>query len=183
MKAKIITVFLLMLLMFYGYSALAEEGHEEEAGDHEALDHCDNPTTEVTITGGSGDQIIYDKNEYKVPKATCVELIFINLSPTEHDVSIDEHHGEFEEVHIHLANNTDGHDADGVKSMHILTPDEDTEFNIYCSVVGHQAAGMEAVLIVGEGNPEDESFLPGFEFLGLFLAMSSLVMIYKRKNN
>ncbi|MCE7734388.1 MAG: hypothetical protein GPJ54_05880 [Candidatus Heimdallarchaeota archaeon] len=183
MKAKIFTVFLLMLMMFYGNIAFAEEGHDETVGDHEAVNQCTTPTTEITITGGEGDQIIYDNNEYKVPKDTCVELIFVNVGTIEHDVSIDEVHDSLEEVHIHLANNTDGHDLDGVKSMHIQTPAEDTEFDIYCSVVGHRQAGMIATLIVGEGNSEDESFLPGFGFLGLFLAMSSLVMIYKRKNN
>ncbi|MHA2052255.1 MAG: Heimdall-CTERM domain-containing surface protein [Candidatus Hodarchaeales archaeon] len=169
--------------MFYGNNAFASEGHDDDVDDdHEAIDHCLTPTTEVTITGGEGGQFVYDKKEYKVPKDTCVELLFVNLSIIEHDVSIDEVHDHLEEVHIHLANNTDGHDGDGVKSMHIQTPNEDTEFEIYCSVTGHKAGGMVATLIVGEGNPDD-SFLPGFEFLGLFLAMSSLVIIYKRKNN
>ncbi len=184
MKTKFFTLFLITLLMFFANSALASEGHDDDQdddmGDHMVADHCTTPTEEITITGGANGGVTYDKTEYHVPKNTCVEVIFVNLSPIEHDVSIDEVHGTFEAVHLHLSNNTDGHDGDGIKSMHVQTPNEDTEFEIYCTIAGHKEAGMVATLIVGEGLP---GFLPGFEFLGLFFGMSAMVIIYKRKTN
>lgn len=188
MKTKFFTLFLLTLLMFFANSALASEGHDDDQddgmgdmGEHEAADQCETPTTEITIKGGENGEIAFDKTEYQVPKNACVEVIFINFSPViEHDASIDEIHEILEEVHLHSANNTDGHEGDGAVSMHIQTPNEDTEFEIYCSVEGHKSAGMVATLVVGEGLP---GFLPGFEFLGLLFGMSVMVIIYKKKIN
>ena len=171
----------LMLLMLYANSTLASEGHGDE-NEHEAVDHCETPTEEITINGGTGGAIVYDKNEYHVPKNACIELIFVNEAIIPHDLSIDEIHDELEKVHIHLENNTDGHDSDGKMSMHILTPDQDTEYEIYCSVEGHKEAGMIATLIVGEGLPDDEGFLPGFEFISfIFATIAMSVIIKKRK--
>lgn len=178
MKLKLLTVILLLGLLFYGTTAIANEDHVEEAGEHEAMDHCDTPTTEITIEGGKDNAIAYGEKEYQVPLDTCVEVIFANLAIDEHDISIDEVHDVMGEVHIHLENNTDGHDADGVKSMNIQTPNEDTEFEIYCSVSGHKNAGMVAILVVGSGN----ALLPGFGFYSLFVGLTALVIISKKKN-
>ncbi|MHA2099973.1 MAG: hypothetical protein ACW99A_14945 [Candidatus Kariarchaeaceae archaeon] len=181
MKIKFFTLFLLMLLIFYANTTLASEGHEDEHGDeHEVADHCVTPTEEITITVGENSGLAYDKNEYKVSKNTCVEVTFVNAAIIEHDVSIDEVHEEFETAHIHLANNTDGHDGDGHKTLHIQTPDKDTEYEIYCSVPGHKTGGMVAKLIVGEGNPDDDS-LPGFGLFTAFAVFITLVILQKRQ--
>ena len=193
MKTKFFTLILLMLLVFYANSTLASEGHDDETpsddhgdetmGEHEAADQCETPTYEINIIGGENAQITFDQTKYYVPLDTCVEVIFANLDIIEHDVSIDEIHDSIEKVHLHLSNNTDGHEGDGVISMHMQTPNFDTEYDIYCSVPGHKAAGMTATLIVGEGLPEDESFLPGFGFFALFISMSTLILFYRKKNN
>lgn len=191
MKTKLSTLFLLMLLALFANNALANEGHDDDDGmvgmdgmdDHEAANHCTTPTEEIEIIGGENNQLTFDQSEYYVPRNTCVEVIFVNVAIIEHDVSIDEVHDTFEEVHLHLASNTDGEDGLGVISMHIQTPDVDTEYDIYCSVLGHEAGGMKATLIVGEGISDDSSSLPAFGLLTSIFAMSAVFAVYKRKFN
>ena len=185
MKTKGFTIFLLMLMMFYTNNSLASEGHDDDSmdesmDDHSAVDQCSTPTVEVTITGGENQDLVYDKTEYNVAKNTCVKILFVNVALIEHDVSIDAVEGSLEKVHIHLANNKDGDEADGIKSLHILTPDFDTEFDIYCSVAGHKSAGMVAKLIVGQGNSENNS-LPGFGLFASLFAISTLIATFRLK--
>ncbi len=183
-------IFLTILIISSSNVVIGVDHNDEHAhegiSEHTSSEQCEDSTYDLTVIGGQDEQIRFDSTEYKVPKDTCVKVTFKNFSEsTDHDMNIDEIAGEngIKVTHLHQANSTDGPNGDGTISLNILTPNADTELEIYCSVPGHRQAGMIATIIVGEGNPADESFLPGFEFLGLFIAMISVIFIYKRKHN
>ena len=163
---------------------LANEEHAHEGVSiHTSSEQCDGPTDKLLVVGDSN--IKFDQQIYKVPKATCIEVTFKNTAEDiDHDMNIDEVTGDkgIKITHLHQANNTDGPNGDGTITLNILTPDADTEFEIYCSVPGHREAGMVSTLVVGEGNP-DEKGLPAFELFGALFSISFIVLILKRRIN
>ena len=63
-------------------------------------------------------------------------------------------------------------------------PDEDVTLKFYCSVDGHEEAGMVGKLVVGDGSPEASA--PGFEFLPLILGLMAAFVIgsiLRKKSN
>ncbi len=145
-----------------------------EKGTMRAPDQCNETTLEITITSKDAKSLDYDADEYNLEKNTCYKLTFQNLSPVlEHDFTIDEVEGEdgIEPIVLHATNSSSGLNEDGKVSMNILTPNADTEFYTRCTVEGHEAAGMNAILIIGDGNT---GFLPGFE---VAIALTSIFAI------
>lgn len=143
---------------------------------HAAKEHCDNATEFVTIST-TADTAAFDKAELKVSKNTCVQVKFINLQTSEHDFSIDhDETNSFEEVHIHMANNTAGHMGANFKTFNVSTPDLDITYDFYCSVLGHREAGMEGKFIIGAGTASTPGFemfivLAGFFSIGTIIAL------------
>ncbi|MHA2091510.1 MAG: hypothetical protein ACW98K_11680 [Candidatus Kariarchaeaceae archaeon] len=146
---------------------------------HESVSEDCNATLFLTITADAS-QILFDKDELKAPQSTCVQLKLVNLNPImEHDFTIDKYDGTtLTSIHIHLADNKDGPNGDGIKTLNFTTPAEDKTYYFYCSVTGHEAT-MNGNFIVGEGSSED-SGLPGFEFFLAFTAMLALATILAR---
>ncbi len=147
-----------------------EEHHEEQVG-------CDNPTLTLAV---SSKNTKYNVTEIRVPKDTCVQIIYENKDNYAHDISVAEVPNEFSGFHIHL-------EGIGVANTTFLTPDKDVTYLYYCTVPGHREAGMEGKLIVGEGSAEDTAGVPGFELpmiLGTLLAIGTTsVLIRSRKRS
>lgn len=190
MKFKFLTFIIMISLLLISSSNYVIAGdhddeHEHEGtSEHTSSEQCETATTSITVIGGANEEIKFDKSEYKVAKNTCVEVTFQNISvDIDHDMNIDEVSGEsgIAVTHLHQANKFDGPNGDGTITLNIQTPDADTEFDMYCSVAGHRAAGMESKLIVGEGNPDDSS-LPAFEIFGALFSLSFIVLLMKRRN-
>ncbi|MHA2104077.1 MAG: Loki-CTERM sorting domain-containing protein [Candidatus Hodarchaeales archaeon] len=177
MKIKFaILVMPLIFLIIPG--VLAVQGSPVQ--DHHAADqHCDNATEFVTVST-TADTLAYDPTEIKVSKNTCVQIKFANTQTQPHDFSIDHDEGnEFEEVHMHLDNNTAGHMGDNFLAFNVSTPDLDITYDFYCSVVGHRDAGMEGKLVVGDGTPA----APGFEIFAVLVGFFTIgtVVVLKRR--
>lgn len=143
----------IFLLSFQGsYSTVTAHTAQSDV----APDHCSTPTERLYVVGHTTeDGFTYDMDEYKVKKNTCYKLYFENEDTTEHDLNIDAVPGMMDKVHIHIAGSSSDNN---IKSMNIKTPNTDAEFEIYCSIGLHRSLGMEAKLIVGEGNPDLLSF-------------------------
>lgn len=180
-----------MLMNNQAYADEEEDpGHHEvelieEMGTMRAPDHCSTSTKELLITSKDDASLAYDKEEYQLEKNTCYNLTFKNLALIEHDFTIDEVEGEngIEPIVLHASDSTSGVSGGGAVSMNIMTPNADTEFYTRCTIPGHEAGGMFATLIVGEGNPEnDTGFLPGLEIPILItsLLVISLFTRYKK---
>lgn len=141
---------------------------------------CDNPTESIAIsTVQTG--LAYNTTELKVSKNTCVTLTFINLQMMEHDFVIDaDTNNNFEMVHLHLSDDTDGVNGGNYIQMNVSTPNTDITYEFYCSMVGHRPT-MHGNFVVGSGSP---SSTPGFELAGIFLSLVTIVSVIKfRKKN
>ncbi|MHA2253233.1 MAG: plastocyanin/azurin family copper-binding protein [Candidatus Kariarchaeaceae archaeon] len=170
-KVLTITTFLLFLGLFISSMAVTQVAAQEDHHDDDS--HCDTPTEFVEITADAAD-LKFDKDELKVSRNTCVQLTFTNLNPlVEHDFTVDHVEGTdgIEKIHVHLANNQDGHMGDGVAKFNFTTPDADKTFRFYCSIPGHESS-MKGDLIVGEGSEEEDA--PGF---GVFIALSTILAV------
>ena len=182
MRIKLLLSGLLFALLLFGTSNVIGSGdHHHEPDDSEV---CDNPTQSLKVVGyTSPDGHFFDKKEYHVAKGVCLGITFENQSPLEHDMNIDEVQGEngIEQIHIHLMSNQAGPNLDGIDSLNVTMPNVDTEFDIYCTIPGHQDAGMQAKLIVGAGTPDENNKLPGYGFI--FSISSILLLMSIRKIN
>ena len=179
MKIKLLLTGLMFALLLFGTSNVIGAGDHHHDEDTEA---CEVPNEFLTVTGyTSPDGHFFDKEEYHVNKGVCLGITFENQSPLEHDMNIDEVQGDngIEAVHIHLMSDQAGPKMDGKDSFNVTIPDFDTEFDIFCTVPGHQDAGMQAKLIVGAGAPDEENKLPGFGFI--FSISSILLLLSIRK--
>ncbi len=155
--------------------ALADGGGGEE-NHHGDVETCDNPTFTVAV---AAENTRYNVTEIRVPKNTCVQLIFENKDNVEHDISADPIEGEFSGFAVHLL-------TAGVGNTTFQTPNKDVTYPVYCTIPGHREAGMEAKLIVGEGSQEDTAGVPGFEVPAMFaalIAVSLAVVVKSRKRN
>ncbi len=173
MKIKLLLSGLLFALLLFGTSNVIGAGEHHHEADTEP---CDTPTEFLTVVGyTSPEGHFFDKEEYHVSKGVCLGITFENQSPLEHDMNIDEVQGDngIEQIHIHLMSNKAGPKMNGIDSLNVTTPNVDTEFDIYCTVPGHQDAGMHAKLIIGAGSP-DEDKLPGFGFI---FSISSILLL------
>ncbi|MDH5403902.1 MAG: hypothetical protein OEZ01_10475 [Candidatus Heimdallarchaeota archaeon] len=134
-------------------------------------DQCDNPSEEITITANVGNT--FDKQELVAPRGACITIKFTNLDTSiAHDFTIDEIEGEIGRVYIYVANSTAGDDGTGISTQNVQLPDDDTEFDYYCSVTGHSST-MFGKLIVGEGAPAPSTFV----FFGFLV---TIVLVNKK---
>lgn len=138
--------------------------------------HCTDPTVWIEIYSEPV-AFAYDKNELRVPRGVCVQLTFYNPSLTiEHDFTVDADGVEgIKRIHVSILDKNDGN---GVDNFNFTTPDADVTFKFYCTVQGHEAAGMRGKLIVGEGSPEEDS--PGFGFYLAITAFIGMVLLIPR---
>jgi uncharacterized cupredoxin-like copper-binding protein len=178
MKIKnIILVLPLIFLVIPGVLVIQGSPVHEHEG---VVEHCDNATEFVTVST-TADTLAFDPTEIKVSKNTCVQIKFANTQTVEHDFSVEhDDANEFEEVHMHLANNTAGHMAGNFKTFNVSTPDLDITYDFFCSVVGHRDAGMEGKLVIGDGT----AVAPGFEMFVVlvgFFSIGTVVVLKRRK--
>lgn len=186
MKRILKTTFLIALFAFALsstatiHTVVAEDHHDE----HEGANECHDPTETLMINTHDSDTA-FDKTELEATKGACVMFMFMNTQVNEHDFTIIRSNGT-EWTHLHLDNALDNSTgpAPGTRMIHLQMPDEDITFNFECTVQGHADLGMKGKLVVGEGSPSDDSFLPGFGFysvfLGLFTLMIAVPMIRRR---
>lgn len=118
-------------------AALADgDGHEQEG----PMAASSVPITVTAKESGcpSGKTLCFDLSEIRVKVGDTVVLTAVNpvANTGEHDVTIDEF-----SVHIHL------HDP-GDSDSQTFVADQAGTYTFYCSVLGHQAAGMEGSFIV-----------------------------------
>ncbi len=130
---------------------------------------------EVTLTAlesgcPAGNTLCFDKSEIRVKQGDTVVLSAVNPAANagEHDVTIDEFG-----VHIHL------HDP-GDEGNTTFVADKAGTFTFYCSVLGHQAAGMEGSLIVeGESSGVGTLTLAGI-IAGVVVAATVVTLLVLR---
>ncbi len=103
------------------------------------------PITIVAKESGcpAGKTLCFDVSEIRVKVGDTVNITASNPAGNtdEHDVTIEEF-----DVHIHL------HDP-GDEHSQTFVADQTGTFTFYCSVLGHQAAGMEGSFIVEAESP------------------------------
>ncbi len=130
---------------------------------------------EVTLTAlesgcPAGKTLCFDKSEIRVKEGDTIVLTAVNPAANtgEHDVAIDEF-----DVHIHL------HDP-GDEGNATFVADRAGTFTFYCSVLGHQAAGMEGSLIVeGESSGVGTFTLAGI-IAGVVVAATVVTLLVLR---
>jgi plastocyanin len=113
-------------------------GSESESGGS-----SDQPATEAASSGGGEaitvtgmDTLAFDPSSFEASPGQTIH--FVNGGALQHDFNIDE-------LDIH------GDLLDGGGEEDLTVPDDaevGTEYTYYCSVAGHQAAGMEGVLTI-----------------------------------
>ena len=120
------------------HAVLDEDEHaaeDTEAGEHahgEAVVDPDAPLVHVFAT-----EFGYESTDLNVESGHAFTIMLHNEGVLEHDITIE----GFEDLGgIHLLSNEDG--------LATFTLDEPGEYNVYCTVPGHRAAGMESVLVV-----------------------------------
>lgn len=180
MKLKFILIgaLLFSVLLLSNSAVVAQDEHHEEGEEQ-----CSNPTQTVEIVADpdADGSLKYDKTEINLDRNACVKIIFKNKAVvTAHDFTTDAVTDDgFEGIHVHMENNTDGHEGSDTKEFHLQTPDLDVTYKFYCSVLGHEEAGMVGDMIIGEG-----SSLPGFtlSFALIPLLFLALVPIIRRKS-
>lgn len=178
---KLLTV-VTLLMMFTSVSPVSSHGDIELImvnGAMKAPDLCDTPSQSITIKVISADEFKYDKAEYKVEKSTCYTFTFSNPTGIEHDMNVDEVHDEIGMVHMHVVNATVGPNGDGSISQNVLMPNKDVTYKIYCTVTGHDASGMHADLVVGNGSSSNS--LPGFGFYVITASMIGIVLVVRQR--
>ncbi|MDH5401719.1 MAG: cupredoxin domain-containing protein, partial [Candidatus Heimdallarchaeota archaeon] len=116
--------------------------------------------------------LTFNTTELTVEKNTCVMIMFKNQSNVTHDFTIDGD-DDMDKVHLAVMNTTDGHM--GVKMFNMMTPDDDTEYEFYCSETGHE--NMVGTLIVGKGKGLPA---PSVIFFIGFLATFAVVKKFKK---
>ncbi len=177
LKFILIGVLLFSVLLLSNSAVVAQDDHHEDD-----TEQCTDPTQTVEIVADpdADGSLNYDKTEIILDKNACVKIIFKNKAViTAHDFTTDAVADDgFEGIHVHMENNTDGHEGTDTKEFHLKTPDLDVTYKFYCSVTGHEEAGMYGDMIIGEG-----SSLPGFtlSFALIPLFFLALLPIIRRK--
>ena len=180
MKNKIVLFLLisafLISLVFIPVVFTQDDDHHG----HDALteSQCHNPTEHLVIPAVHqiDGKLSFGEDVQTVSKGACVMVHFINPYGILHDLTIDADESiNFEGIHVALKNSTAGLNETNQQIVNIQMPDDDVTLKFYCSVEGHEEAGMIGQLIVGEGSPEASA--PGFEFLPLILGLITSVII------
>lgn len=171
-KLSLLLIAGLGFALFFSSSVSAE--HMSEFPNME----CTTPTETRVIGVVSGD-LKFNVSSVTMPKATCVEVIFVNSDATEHDLTALDADGE-EWIHMDVSNTPEDEgtgegQGQGIGTHYYMTPDEDITLEFYCEVEGHKELGMFFELIIGEGSTEEA---PGFTLplvIVGFLSMASLI--------
>lgn len=183
MKNKIVTYILIIafLISMASVSLVIAQDHHDH--DEITTSQCDTPTEHIvspSVHEPDG-KLSFGGDKQVVTKGACVMVHFINPHDTLHDLTIDEDASiSFEGVHLSLKNSTDGLNGTNQNIVNIQMPDADVTLKFYCSVSGHETAGMVGKIVVGEGSPEAAA--SGFEFFPLILVfIVSIVLVNKKK--
>lgn len=166
---------LLIILLILSLAIVAPTVAQDQDHDSATIEECTTPTESVTIkaeaTGAA-----FNTTQIKASKGACLKLTFINAATSDqHDFTLERANGSTW-VHMHLMNSSMDPFGDGPGKgiSYLQMPNEDLTLSYFCSVTGHQAAGMEGTLIIGKGS--SSGFLPGFDMLTTFLAISFLLI-------
>jgi len=113
------------------------------------------PDVSITLKTGIGEEGMYFQGvggkidgrinpEIKVPEGAVVQLTLINGDGAMHDVAIPDLHVK-----------SDGVVGRDSSSVFVFRANEAGQFDYFCTIPGHRAAGMEGTLVIGETEASD----------------------------
>ena len=168
MKKITYAIFLSTLVIFYSIAGLTITPTVAQS--------CSSAVATYEIESAGGGQFAYNLDTITVGKGTCVTLKFKNVDTIFHDFKVD-NTTDFAGFDINVEAETTG-------EITILMPDVVKDFEFYCSVLGHRAAGMTGTLKVVEStatsSPSNFSTLS--LILGLFAIVVAVPLVRKFKN-